>query len=222
MLTWGMCLDKLRRFIKDEIKGAGDTSRPPKFTDDELVDFWADAQDDLVNYVARPATFTVQAGLDKANLPDDLYRVEAVLSPRGEVMLQLGEDNATVIDEWEGVSWVLGHSELYFTDRLDCAATVRYRAYYPAPKVGERDMPILVPRWAIKACIYHCAAQVVEKQVIADPQLRQFASKTQDAGKPTDNPFLQVAKYMLERYRQTVYDHISDSQERTTWHSSYP
>ena len=43
----------------------------------------------------------------------------------------------------------------------------------------------------------------------------------QDAGSPRDNPFLQVAEYLLKRYREQVTARAQDLQERATWPSSY-
>jgi hypothetical protein len=62
---------------------------------------------------------------------------------------------------------------------------------------------------------------MVEKKLVADPNLRQYANRQQDAGNPRDNPFIQVAKYLLDRYHQKVYDRVPDHQERKSWHSSY-
>lgn len=217
MLTWQIVLDRTRRFLSDQVR----EGRAPRTTDQELCDAWTDAQDDLVLYVARPATFTVAAALERAPLPDDLYRIDVVKNADGWTMLGLDAHEVTDADLWEGMYWYMTHNTLEFTDALDYEATVFYRAYYPAPTVDDLAKPIFVPRWAIQPCVYYVAAQCVEKQIVSDPQLRQYASKMQDAGSPRDNPFLQVAEYLLKRYREQVTARAQDLQERATWPSSY-
>ncbi|NIV33085.1 MAG: hypothetical protein GWN58_27650 [Anaerolineae bacterium] len=221
MLTWQIVLERTRRFLSDQVV----TGRQPRVTNQELCDAWTDAQDDLVQYVARPNTFTIAAGLTQAELPDDLFRVDYVANADGWTMSPLTREGAHEMgdaDLWEGMYWYLTHDKIVFTDTLDYAATVYYQTYYPTPVVDDLAKPILIPRWAIQPCVYYVAAQCVERQIVADPQLRQYASRTQDAGNPTHNPFLQVAEYLLKRYREQVYARISDAQERLTWPSSYP
>ena len=48
MYSWQMVLDRTRRFISD-VEVAG---RSPRITNQEIIDFWVAAQDDLVQYVA--------------------------------------------------------------------------------------------------------------------------------------------------------------------------
>lgn len=221
MLTWQTVLDRTRRFLSDQVV----SGRTPRVSDQELCDAWTDAQDDLVQYVARPGSFTVAAALTRLPLPDDLYRVDYVANADGWTMMPLTRDGAHEMgdaDLWDGMYWYLTHDTIVFTDTLDYAATVYYRAYYPAPVVDDLAKPILIPRWTIQPCVYYVAAQCVEKQIVADPQLRQWASRQQDAGTPTSNPFLQVAEYLMKRYREQIYARGQDAQERQTWPSSYP
>jgi len=224
MLTWELVLARMRRFLSDiEVEG-----RTPRVTDQEIADAWTDAQDDLVKFAARPKTFEVAADLTTKKLPNDLYRIDRVRVDEGDdvnhyTLLPLDATEVTDTDVYEGVYWYLTHTTIEFTQALSYAATVYYSAYYPAPDISKLERPIHVPRWAIQACVYYAAAQCVEKQTIADPQLRQYANRRQDAGNPTHNPFLQVAKYLLERYREQVWGRTSDQvHERVSWHSSYP
>jgi hypothetical protein len=212
-LTWGTVLERIRRFLSDNLS-------TERFSDDELCDAWIDAQDDLVRYVARQKTVTIDAESTAYNLPDDLYRVLYVKNSDGYTMIQLVPHEPSDDDLWEGNYWYLTDTQIVFTSELTEEVTLVYKCYYPAPSVTETGQPILIPRWAVQACMYYVAAQATERQVIKDPQLRQHAQRT-DAGNPKDNPFLAVAKYLLERYRQVIYDHIGDSQERATWPSSY-
>lgn len=221
MLTWQIVLERTRRFLSDQVV----EGRSPRITNQELCDAWTDAQDDLVQYVARPATFTIAAELSQAVLPEDLFRVDYVANADGWTMMPLTREGANEMGDanlWDGMYWYLTHDLIVFTDALDYAATVYYRTYYPNPAVDDLAAPILIPRWAIQPCVYYVAAQCIERQIVADPQLRQYASRTQDAGNPTHNPFLQVAEYLLKRYREQVYARTSDEQERLTWPSLYP
>lgn len=222
LLTWGIVLGKLRTFINDPEFNAQEEPRNTRFTNAELLDFWIAAQDDLANYVARESTFTVAEDLTSAELPDGLYRIEFVKNADGYTMLPVNVLEEGDIDLWEGIYWRLEDRYLVFTTALTADATVYYKSYYPEPELTELDRPILIPRWAVQACIYYCAALTVERQSVEDPQLRRWASKQQDAGTPVSNPFIPVAKYMLSRYREVVYDHIGDANERSAWHSSYP
>jgi hypothetical protein len=224
MLTWEMVRSRLRTFLSDQVV----EGRSPRVTEGELVYAWTDAQDDLVQYVARPATFTVAAALEVKMLPDDLYKVDYVEIDYGDDathyrVLALDEYETGDVDVFEGTYWYLTHSRIVFTQALEYEVTVHYRQYYPAPVANEDAAPIHVPRWAISACTYYAAAQCLEKQAVKDPQLRQYANRQQDAGNPLHNPFLQVAKYLLERYRERVYERSQQTTgERQTWHSSYP
>lgn len=221
MTTWQTVLDRTRRFVGD-VKVDG---RTPRVLDSELVDFWEAAQDDLVQYVARLSSFTVPEDTTAGLLPDDVARIDAVIIDDGTnnfFVLHEGWDDVGDYDHLDGTYWYLTHDQIQFTQELDYAATVRYRAYYPAPDVNQLSLPCLLPRWAIHAGLYYVASETLEKQSIADPQLRQWASKTQDAGNPTHNPFLEIAKYMLERYRQIAYDYTQDAEnQRLTWPSLY-
>ncbi|HUT14843.1 MAG TPA: hypothetical protein VMY98_01190 [Anaerolineae bacterium] len=220
MLTWQTVLDRTRRFLSDQVR----EGRAPRVTDQELCDAWIDAQDDLVQYVARRSTFTIDDGLSECMLPDDLYRVLYIANSDGWTMVPLtpeGINDQTDTNVWEGMYWYLTHDKIEFTDALDYEATVHYSAYYPAPTVDDLNKPIFIPRWTIQPAVYYVAAQCIEKQIVSDPQLRQYATRTQDSGTPISNPFLQVAEYLLKRYREQVYSRTADSQERSTWHSSY-
>lgn len=216
MLTWEIVLGKLRRFLRD-------TAGTPRMSDEELADAWNNAQDDLTNYVARKKTLAVPAGVSRAELPEDLYRIDNVLIYDGEVGYRMPEWDEQIEDEdtWTGNAWQLGDLYIDFAPALQHDVVVCYRAYFPVVEITDPKRPVYVPQWAVQACVYHVAAQSVEKQTVADPQLRQWASR-QDAGNPLSNPFLPVAEFMMKRYRQVVYDHISDAQERSTWRSSYP
>jgi len=224
MLTWELVLARMRRFLSD-VEVAG---RTPRVSDQEIVDAWNDAQDDLVKVVARPKTFTVAAELQRKRLPADLYRIDRVTVDTGDgenhyTVLPLDATEVTDVNLYAGLYWYWTHTTLEFTDVLDYAATVYYRAYWPEMDVDDLAKPCHVPRWAIQACVYYASAQCVEKQTIADPQLRQYASRRQDAGNPTHNPFLQVAEYLLKRYREQVWARVDDQiNERVTWPSSYP
>ena len=226
LTTWETIRDRCRRFINDVLDESG--ARAPRVTDQELADAWNDVQDDLVLYVARPKTFTIAADQTQALLPDDLYRVDRVVLDEDDdenhyIVLQLdSEGDPNDPNVYEGTYWYKTTDKMIFTQELDYAVTVFYRAYYPEVDHNVLAAPVLVPRWAIQACIYYVAAVCVEKQVVADPQLRQYANRRQDSGNPTHNPFLQVAKYLLERYRQKVYDRTQDvDNERLEWHSSF-
>ena len=179
-------------------------------------------------YVARPKTFTVAAESTQALMPDDLYRIDRIVLDEGDdannyILLQLdAEGDPNDVNVYEGTYWYKTTDLLVFTQELDYGVTVFYRAYYPEVDTTDLNAPIFVPRWAIQACIYYVAAVCVEKQVISDPQLRQYANRRQDAGNPTHNPFIAVAKYCLERYRQKVFDRTQDVEhERLEWHSSF-
>ena len=222
LLTWEVALAKLRTYIKDSPTAKDGSARTTRFNDKELLDFWIAAQDDLVLYVARGASFTIAEDLTTAELPDLLYRIEVVKNADGYTMLPLDAFEEGDVDLWEGNYWIMEDRHLTFTTALDADATVFYKCYYPEPSLAQPDMPILIPRWALQACIYYCSALSVERQTLEDPQLRRWASKQQDAGTPLSNPFLPVAEYLLKRYRQVVYDHIGDANERSSWHSLYP
>jgi hypothetical protein len=225
--TWEVIRARCRRFVSDVLDADG--ARAPRISEQELADAWNDVQDDLVLYAARPKTFTVAAGQTTAKLPNDLYRIERVVLDEGDdenhyIVLQLdAEGSPDDINAYEGTYWYKTTNRLIFTQELDYAVTVFYRAYYPEIAPSDNAQPVHVPRWAIQACVYYVAAVTVGKQVIADPQLRQWANRRQDAGNPTHNPFLQVAKYCLGRYREKVFARTQgDTQERTEWHSSFP
>ena len=103
--TWEAVRDRTRRFINDVL-----AERTPRVTDQEIVDAWIDAQDDLVLYAARPATFTVSSGVNEAFLPDDLYRINYCKIDYGDdathyriLKLDALEEGDT--DIWEGNYW---------------------------------------------------------------------------------------------------------------------
>jgi hypothetical protein len=221
LLTLEIVLGRIRRFVDDEVAAAGTNQ---KWSNQELVDALTDAQDDLVNFVARRNTFAIDEDETSADLPDDLYRVVTIKTDSdGYTLRPLDtlEDVDTDEDVWEGCYWYLLDTTIEFTNELPDDVSVFYQAYYPELDVNDLNAPIYVPRWAVQACVYYVSAQLVEKQIIADPQLRRWATEI-DAGKPTDNPFLAVSKYLLERYREVCYAHIGDAQERNSWPSSYP
>jgi hypothetical protein len=220
----------LRRQINDAV--LDDDGNPisgvsPDFTDLDLADFWEDAQNDLVLYVGRTTTFAIPANVTSAELPDDLYSVMWVrydITSETRLIKELDlEVEVRDVDDphWEGLYWYITDDTIEFTSSLQYQVTVRYRAFYPVPSPTNRDQPIYVPRWAVQALLYYCTAEAVERKVVEDPDLRRWADRNTDAGKPTDNPFLQVAKYFLGRYQDVVNKHLASSQERSTWPSSY-
>jgi hypothetical protein len=212
--TWGNVLARVRRFLTDS------DSSNYRWTEDELADAWIDAQLDLVGYVSKRSTFTVAEGAQTYTLPADFYRVMFVKNANGYTMRSVDPFDYMDEDVWEGLYWYTTDTTIEFTDELDAQATVYYQAYYPEPTSGTPASPITIPGWAIQACTYYVAAQAIERQVAKDPQLRQWARRT-DAGNPTDNPFTDVADYFLKRYREVIYSHVSgDNKERSSWRSS--
>lgn len=229
MLTWSDVRAKLRRAIIDVIEDEnGDpltdsqgNPLSPDFSEEDLADFWTDAQDDLVQYVARTARFTIDEGDTEATLPADCYRIVAVVNGDGYQMLQMDEYESADIDVWTGCYWYIEGGEIHFTDEIpDNDAAVIYQQYYPVINPDELDAPIEIPRWAIRAAIYYCTAEALERKLVEDPDLRRWASRATDAGNPTHNPFLQVVIYFHERYEKVVFSHVGDASEVTGWPSS--
>jgi hypothetical protein len=218
MLTWNMCKAKLRRAIRDvEVSG-----RALNWSDEDLCDYWTDAQDDLVNYASRKGVFTVPEAATAHPLPEGLYRIVAVKNGDGYSMLQLDATETDDEDLWEGCYWYYEDANLNFTVAVpDSDATVFYEKHYPSPQPGDGglNMPILVPRWAIRACVMYATAEAVERTMIEDANLRRWAGKQTDSGKPTDNPFIAVAKYYHERYRELVFARVGDNAENSSWPS---
>jgi hypothetical protein len=228
VLDWGTVQTRLRRQVSDLTEDSSGNEVDPDFTESDLLDFWVDAQNDLVLYIGRSRTLTVPAEKTSYPLPEDLYKVlwvryNQTTDPYNLRELDLGAGHRDDVDDppWEGLYWYITDDTIEFTDTPEYTVTVRYRAFYPEPSLADAGSPIYVPRWAIQALMYYCAAEALERKVIDDANLRRWASRQTDAGKPTDNPFLQVCKYLLERYQSVINKHLVSTQERSTWPSSF-
>lgn len=213
MSTWSTHRTVLRTFLRD----TDDSSY--KFTNEELADWWKWAQDDLAQYVARTSLFTASDGDTSETLPSDLYKVKYVKAYDADnnyahVVKQLDAFEIDDTNIFEGVYWYLTDDTIEFTgeDGLPCDVTIYYYAYYTPPT--DTTTEITIPRWAEEAVMYYCASIAATKLAAADADLRRYASRQLDAGTPVNNPFVPVAKFMIERYQAIVFAHAADTSVR--------
>lgn len=81
---------------------------------------------------------------------------------------------------------------------------IYYIAYYN--RIIDDTSVIDVPRWALSAIKYYAAATILESVAAKMALLGNFKVKT-DAGVPTDNPIMDMAKLLMTRYRQILSEH---------------
>lgn len=213
--TWGVVRERLRRALTDVLRVDDEgSSITPAFSNTELMDYWNSAQDELVIYAALEAVAEYAAGSESEALPDDFYKVKWV---RYDVssdeyylnelpLLDLGGPHDPTAT---GLYWsVRNDTTILFSEPTEYACTVCYAAYYPALTNPDTDATaISVPRWAVLPLQYFAIAQAIERRLIEDADLRRWAAKTMDAGQPTSNPYPQVGRWYLDRFREEMDKH---------------
>ena len=208
----------VRAILRDELDDDADTGRYPASL---LIPWWNNAQIRLATHkpqrkhvIYLPDSWQSKPGVI-VNVPSQFYNHVGLFRdgqntavPR--ISLYQATFNAGV------VGYYITENELVLTG-VNARSVGRllffYNAYY-APVVNEHSR-VEVPFWATEACAIYTALQAVTREAMDDSRYRKYIS-SEDAGNPTHNPFLGVARFLKERFYEIIQLHQDDDPEFDT------
>lgn len=215
-VTWKSLRDNhIRPFVDDLTSG--------DWTDAELLLYTTWALDDFTMWHPRRRVATLAAETESFGLPEDFYQVDLVEWQKSDYYRKFLEEvsrypgyqfPSTDVDEDSyPVGYWVTEDTLHLGRTAEAAFTLHYHAYWPIP-TGDDDL-VIVPRWARQALTFYVAAMALIRKSIGFAKIRQWNTRV-DSGKPTDEPLLPEAKFLLEQYAQIISDHVPLDDIRVT------
>lgn len=197
--------------LKDETIKVGDSTTARRYSENIVMEWWNNGQSQLGSMKPKPVL--VQLDVDSSRhfqLPPNYYRPEQ--------MWIMG--NSTPFPRID-VAQAMNGAKGYYTINKDCVIAnigtngnlkiaLAYYAYYDRVNVNNyKTRRLDVPEWSWEALTLYVAMQAVTRESMADARYRKFVTST-DAGNPTHNPFLPVAKWLEQRFYNIIRMHSDD------------
>lgn len=212
-LTWKDVEPQVRAILRDDTSGE-DTGR---YDQGKLIAWWNHAQVRLATHkpVRRHAVYVASDWQAKpvvaVNVPTRFYNHIGMFVDGNRTKLpRISLFEATFNSAVRG--FYLTENELVVTIPKGSVQKLLffYNAYY-MPVEGDTSV-LDVPYWAIEACSLYVALIAVTREAMADSRYRKYIS-SEDAGNPTHNPFIPVAKFLKERFYEIINLHQDDDIE---------
>jgi hypothetical protein len=187
------------------------SDRSPRYQLDDLRAWWNNAQVRLSTTRPNPRHYLYRNDGIVVSLPPNFYRPTGVILPGASESLP----RIKASESFFGVkqpSYYVYENQLYLTgvDKTTVGKgefVLLYDAYYSRV---ENDKSIIdVPIWAHEACAFYVAMTAITQEMMRDARYRKFISKN-DAGNPTQSPFVPVAKWLRERFYEILNTHTTD------------
>jgi hypothetical protein len=195
--------------LKDETPpGEG---RSPRYNEDTVMAWWNNAQNRLTTMKPMRIHRIYDQVLEVNDLPENHYKPEALYLAGQEVPLR----RTTIEKQWSKPCpgyYIHNHKLVVTGLKPKLNFLFAYYAYFKRLE-GKKSI-VEVPEWAWEACGLYVAMQAVTREAMADARYRKFVTAT-DAGNPTHNPFLGVAKWLQTRFEDIVRTHADDDYEYT-------
>lgn len=149
--------------------------------------------------LAKEASLTADSTTKLFDLPADAIESKPIYGVlyKGAWVWELDMVPGQVFDDMSGfLLWPNAKIEFTFAPTQD--VIVFYNAYYPEI-TGDASDTVDVPVWAREAVITYAAARLLQIQAVQMALLGNFKER-RDAGRPTDNPLLEVSQYYMDQY----------------------
>jgi len=195
----------LEQNVQSLLKDGGKEGKIQKYDTADLIAWWNFAQNALAT--TRPLRKHIQyVDAQGGVIPEDFYRARAVVLPDGNALEEIATEQQFF--EPEIVGFFVYDGEINIVNAGYDSFTLLYDAYYP--DITEQRKYAELPRWAVEACTMYVGMLAMTRESAGDARYRKFITKN-DAGNPTQNPFLGVAKWMESRFNKIVSAHIDDA-----------
>lgn len=195
----------LEQAVQSLLKDSNKEGKTQKYDTADLITWWNFAQDALAT--TRPLHKHLQyVGVQSGAAPTDYYKSRAVVLPDGTPIEEIQSEQ--MFFDPNIVGFYVYEGEIVTVNTGYDSFTLLYDAYYP--HITNEHMYAILPSWAVEACTMYVGMLAMTREAAGDARYRKFITKN-DAGNPTQNPFLGVAKWMESRYNKIVSAHIDDS-----------
>ncbi len=205
MTTWKEVEPEVLALLNDVDK----TEYEPK----NIIRWWNNAQIRLATQKPQPRHQIYKSDDGNPfNIPKLHYKpvaifIKGINEPMARLSPELGLLNKSV------VGFYIYENKVVMNGIQGCPPEWLYVYHSYFPKVKNHKSEVLVPEWAIEACVFYAGSQAMSSRAVDDAQYRQYTAPPDATGNPLHNPYLKVAEYFDKRYYAIVSQHTDDDED---------